>query len=330
MTSRPPESPERLGEFELIAKLFAPLARNFPGSFALADDVALLEPASGREIVLKTDSVIEGVHFLRGDPAARVAQKALRRALSDLAAKSAEPSVYLLALALPSWPDMAWLEAFARGLAGDQAEFGIVLAGGETNATPGPVTISVTMMGSIPKGALIRRNGARHGDLVFVTGTIGDSGGGLTLLRGQSDDRTDSYLARRYLVPEPRMAFGQKLRGIANAAIDVSDGLTADLGHVADASRVRIEIDAARVPLSEELRQLWPGADGVARAATAGDDYEIAFIAPEAKRDSILDAAHTASTRVTEIGRVVAGEGVALVDGNGDEIPVARRGYTHF
>lgn len=178
MKSAESERPPRLHEFELVAKLFAPLARNLPGAFALADDVAVIMPPAGHEVVLKTDSLIEGIHFRREDPARTVAQKALRRALSDLAAKGAEPSVYLLALALPPWPDMEWLEAFAGGLAADQAEFGLSLAGGETNATPGPLTVTVTAIGYVSPGALIRRSGARAGDRVFVTGTLGDAGGG--------------------------------------------------------------------------------------------------------------------------------------------------------
>ncbi|HWY15218.1 MAG TPA: thiamine-phosphate kinase [Rhizomicrobium sp.] len=334
MKSPVSEAKVRPGEFELIAKLFAPLSRGVRGAFALTDDVALLEPKPGHELVLKTDSLIESVHFLRSDPAGTVAQKALRRALSDLAAKGAEPSVYLLALALPSWPDMNWLEAFAAGLAEDQARFECALAGGETNATPGPVTVTITVVGYVPQGALIRRNGATPGDSVFVSGTIGDAGAGLGLLTNGDTPASAAardFLISRYRLPDPRLALGRELRGLASASLDVSDGLLADLGHIAQVSQARIEIDVACVPMSDALNELWgDGILGRARAAIAGDDYEIAFTAPRSAADAILEAARRTGTQVTEIGRVASGCGVALLDEAGNPIQVARQGYTHF
>ncbi|HEX4079001.1 MAG TPA: thiamine-phosphate kinase [Rhizomicrobium sp.] len=332
MTS--PDPPQRPGEFELIAKLFAPLARDAEGAFGLADDVAVLGPRPGMDVVFKCDSLIESVHFLRDDPPATVARKALRRALSDLAAKGAEPGAYLLALALPPWPDLEWLEAFAGGLAADQAEFGISLIGGETDATPGPVTITVTAIGHVPQGALIRRNGARPGDLVFVTGTIGDAGAGLSLLKDGAralSDTARNFLLARYRVPVPRLAFGRGLRALAAAAIDISDGLAADLGHIAETSGVRIEIDAARVPLSAALRELrGDGPQARLPAAGAGDDYEIAFTAASSNTEAILGIADRTLTPVAIIGSVVAGRGVAMLDATGREISLAHTGYTHF
>lgn len=332
MTSR--EAEPRPGEFALIAKLFAPLAKSVPGAFGLTDDVAVIAPLAGHEMVLKTDSLIESVHFLRGDPAAMVAQKALRRALSDLAAKAAEPSAYLLALALPQWPDLAWLESFANGLASDQAAFRIALAGGETNSTPGPLTINVTAIGHVRQGALIRRNGATIGDGVFVTGTIGDAGAGLELATERANSVSDpgrDFLLSRYRLPLPRLAFGRLLQGTAAASIDVSDGLLADLAHIAETSHVRVEIQSADLPLSGPLREFW-GEDERARvrAATAGDDYEIVFTAPLSGLESLRAASRRTATPCTEIGRVTAGEGVALLDRGGREISVDRKGYTHF
>lgn len=330
MTRRDAEP--RPGEFALIERLFAPLAKSLPGAFGLADDVALLKAPLGHELVLKTDSLIETVHFLRSDPAETVGRKALRRALSDLAAKGAEPVCYLLALGLPDWPDLGWLEEFAAGLAADQGEFAIALAGGETNATPGPLTLTVTAIGSVPEGKLIRRNGARPGDQVFVTGTIGDAGSGLELAKQSpvsSRNAAREFLLSRYRLPRPQLAFGRALRGIATASIDVSDGLLADCGHVAETSGARIEIDAERVPLSDALREMW-SADCVTRAATAGDDYEIAFTAPAARSESIFEISGHTGTPVTAVGRVVPGHGVALLDASAREIPVSRRGYTHF
>jgi thiamine-monophosphate kinase len=286
------------------------------------------------DLVLKCDSLIESVHFFRDDPPATLARKALRRALSDLAAKGAEPCAYLLALALPSWPDLAWLEAFAGGLAADQAEFGLSLVGGETDATPGPVTITVTAIGHVPQGALIRRNGARTGDVVFVTGTVGDAGAGLSLLkdgvRAPNDEARD-FLLSRYRVPVPRLALGRGLRGLATAAIDVSDGLMADLGHIVETSSVRIEIEAGRVPLSAALREFrGDGQETAIRAACAGDDYEIAFTASASATEAILDVARRTLTPVAVIGSVVSGSGAAMLDGTGQEISIGRKGYTHF
>lgn len=328
------DAPRRLGEFELIARIFAPLARDAPGAFDLTDDVALLTPPPGREIVLKADSLIESVHFRSDDPPSTVGRKALRRALSDLAAKGAEPAAYLLALALPQRIGVPWLEEFASGLALDQAEFGISLYGGETDATPGPVTITVTAIGFVPQGALVRRKGAKLGDLVFVTGTIGDAGAGLEVLASQAatlSGEAVEFLTSRYRLPMPRLALGRVFRGFTSAAIDVSDGLIADLGHIAEVSEVRIEIDSDAIPLSSALARTMK--DELAtriRAATAGDDYEIAFTAPPAAGPLIREAAWQAATAVTPIGRVVPGRGVAMLDPAGREIALERRGYTHF
>jgi thiamine-monophosphate kinase len=327
------KTPPRLGEFEMIARVFAPLARGVSGAFDLGDDVAILKPPPGHEVVLKTDSLIETIHFRHDDPASSVARKALRRALSDLAAKGAEPAAYLLALALPPWPEMAWLEEFGAGLAADQAQFGVSLVGGETNATPGPLTITITAVGYVPDGRLIRRKGARVGDLVFVTGTIGDAGAGLAILNREPGtlSSAEEFLISRYRLPVPRLAFGQALRGAAHSTIDVSDGLIADLGHVAEVSGVRIEVDVGAIPLSAPLRELGGDSlDSRSGAATAGDDYEIAFTAAEIAMEAIREATRLTATQVTLIGRVAPGYGVSLLDAGGAEISVERRGYTHF
>lgn len=298
----------------------------------MRDDVAVLAPPSGHQHVFKTDSTIESVHFRRTDPPGTVGRKALRRALSDLAAKGAEPSAWLLALALPAWPDMVWLESFATALAADGEEFGIPLVGGETNAMPGPLTITVTAIGHVPEGKLIRRNGAKERDGVFVTGTIGDAAAGLVLSAGKGEaDSEHEYLVSRYRVPRPRLSFGLAIRGIASAAIDISDGLLADCGHLADASHVRLIIEEARIPLSDEYRLL-KGDRPEARteAATAGDDYEIAFTAPESLAAAVGEAAGRTATAVTRIGVVETGSGIAITDESGTEIAVGRRGYTHF
>ncbi|MBV9993273.1 MAG: thiamine-phosphate kinase [Alphaproteobacteria bacterium] len=295
-------------EFDLIAKYFAPLATS-PNAFALKDDAALVPQRAGHDIVVTTDTVVAGIDFFEDDPPDTIAKKALRVNLSDLAAKGAEPAAYLLSLSLsPASADEAWLGMFARGLGDDQAHYGVTLLGGDMSGTPGPLSVAITAFGHVPAGRMIRRDGARAGDFVYVTGTIGDSGGGLAARQGP--------LFERYRVPDPPVALGRKLIGIASAAIDVSDGLIADLGHIAQTSGARIVVEADRVPRSDALRALW--GNDVLRAVTAGDDYQIAFTssAPDAPAACI--------------GRVEKGAGVVLLDARGQEIAVPVKGFTHF
>ncbi len=322
---------KRPSEFTLIARLFAPLATS-PGAFALTDDVACVAQRDGHDLVVTTDALVEGVHFFADDPPASIAKKALRTNLSDLAAKGAEPAGYLLALSLPERIEMAWLESFAHGLGEDQKKFAVSLLGGDTTATPGPLTLAITAMGYVPAGTMIRRVGATAGDGVYVSGTVGDAGGGLALLKGEGAHLRGCEAGRlieRYRLPSPRLALGQALRGVASAALDVSDGLIADLSHIAEVSRVRIVIEAERIPRSPEIRALWVATpEAIVRAATAGDDYEIAFTA--SSEGKVMEAAMHAGTAVARIGRVEEGSGVALLDAGGREIPVSRTGFTHF
>jgi thiamine-monophosphate kinase len=308
----------RMDEFDIIRRFFAPLAGE--GAFGLKDDAALVPHRAGHDLIVTTDSVSEGVDFFTFDPSATIAQKALRVNLSDLAAKGAEPAHYLLNLSLPRGVTEDWLAGFAEGLAKDQKEFGISLLGGDTGATDGPLSIAVTAFGFVPQGKMIRRDGAKVGDAVYVTGTIGDSGGGLAILKREkhalSDADRDSLIAR-YRVPQPPVEFAGALRAIAHASVDVSDGLIADLGHIASASGMRIIVDGEKVPLSPPLRALW-GEDALLRAVTAGDDYQIAFT-----------AAPGLTGPFTRIGQVEAGEGVGLTLG-AEEIAVPRPGYRHF
>jgi len=308
---------ERLSEFDLIAKLLAPLATS-PDAFGLKDDVAMIAPRAGYDLVVTTDAIVEGLDFFASDPPDTIARKALRVNLSDLAAKGADPAAYLLTLLLPEKINDDFLKSFAAGLAQDQKTFGIALLGGDMSATPGPLSISITAFGHVPKGQIVRRNGACVDDLVFVTGTIGDSGGGLAQLK--SGMHEPSRLIERYRVPEPRIGFAPLVR-VASASIDVSDGLLADLGHIAEASGVRIIVEADKIPCSPEVMALW-GKDAIVRAATAGDDYEIAFTSSSQLYDG--------QTRVTCIGRVEKGAGVALIGRGGGEIDVPRKGFRHF
>jgi thiamine-monophosphate kinase len=307
-----------MNEFEIIARYFAPLAGE--GAFGLMDDVAVLPQRAGHDLIVTTDAISEGTDFFAFDPAGTVAQKALRVNLSDLAAKGAEPAGYLLNLSLPHSVHAEWLAAFAAGLAADQAAFGFSLLGGDTGATEGPLTIAITAFGFVPAGKLVRRSGARVGDAVYVTGTIGDSGGGLAIFKREKHalPNTDrDYLTGRYRVPEPPLAFAKTLSNTAHASVDVSDGLIADLGHIAAASGVRILVEGEAVPLSAPLIALW-GENTLQRAVSAGDDYQIAFTGTRGLTGPF-----------TNIGQVVAGEGVGLTLG-GAEIAIPRPGYRHF
>jgi thiamine-monophosphate kinase len=333
MTS-PKPSPRRLGEFAMIAKLLAPLAVDDPGAYGLTDDAATMALPSGQDLVVTKDLLVESVHFLRDDPPDLVARKALRVNLSDLAAKGATPRNYLLGLSLASWVDDEWLAQFASGLADDQKRFGVTLCGGDTAATPGPLTLSVTAFGAVPSGRMIRRRGARPRDAVFVSGTVGDAGAGLAVLKGEGVGLSDfdrAALISRYQLPEPRVGLGPQLLGLASSALDVSDGLLADLGHIAEVSNVRIAVDCAKVPVSSATRALWgQGQDAVLRAATSGDDYEIAFTAPASARARVEEVSRASGVTMTEIGRVEAGSGVHFLDERGKPIAVPRAGFTHF
>ena len=307
-----------MDEFGIIAKYFAPL--DGEGALGLKDDAALLPARPGHELIVTTDTISEGTDFFAFDPADMVAQKALRVNLSDLAAKGAEPAGYLLNLTLTHTVTENWLAAFAAGLARDQQEFGLSLLGGDTGAGEGPLSIAITAFGFVPQGKMIRRSGARPGDAVYVTGTIGDSGGGLAIFKRENHTLPDAdrdHLIARYRVPQPPVAAGQQLRAIAHSSVDVSDGLIADLGHIAAASGVHIVVEGERVPLSEPLKALW-GDSALLRAATAGDDYQIAFTA--------LPGLSGAFTR---IGQVTEGEGVSLTV-NGQPLSVPKPGYRHF
>lgn len=320
-------------EFALIAEFLAPLAKA-PGAFGLKDDAAIVAPRAGHDLVVTTDTIVAGVDFFADDPARTVAKKALRVNLSDLAAKGAEPFAYLLTLSLPR-ADPAWLGEFAQGLRDDQEMFACGLLGGDMSATPGPLSVSITAFGHVPSGTMIRRCGAAPGEGVFVTGTIGDSGGGLSLLQGAPaalEEEFRDVLIDRYRLPQPPVGFGASLRALATAALDVSDGLLADLGHLAEASKVRVAVEASLIPRSAALRALrGDGDDAIARAATAGDDYQIAFTAPMSNAPAIAQAARdVGATTVTRIGRVERGSGVALLDAQGREISVPRKGFAHF
>jgi thiamine-monophosphate kinase len=325
---------KRRGEFEVIAELFAPLSKGEPGAFALTDDAAALRPKPGHDIVLTTDAIVAGVHFLPGDPASTIAQKALRVNLSDLAAKGAKPRAYMLTAALPDTAGDVWLKAFAEGLKHDQKKFGLTLIGGDTVATPGPLTLNVVAIGEVAHGKMLRRAHAKAGDDIWVTGAIGDAALGLRVLRDEDlglSERHSASLIARYRVPEPRVAAGQAILGIAHACLDVSDGLIADCGHMAEASKVAIELRAADIPLSPAAQAaIANGRANLADLLTAGDDYELAFAAAPAHRARLTALAAKLKIRFTRIGKAVKGKGVRVYGPDGAAMELDRTGFTHF
>jgi len=318
------------GEFAVIARYFAPLARH-PGAFGLKDDLAWLAPRAGRRLVLKTDAVVVGVHTLPDDDPALIARKALRVNLSDLAGKGARPLGYLLAIALPPATDAAWLRRFAAGLRLDQAEFGISLLGGDTTRTPGPAIIAVTAVGEALPGRPLLRAGANVGDAVYVSGTIGDAALGLLALRGKLPrlaTRHRRFLSRRYHLPEPRLALGAVIGRIATASMDISDGLVADLGHICAASGCGADIDLAAVPASPAAKAA--GERHALRRITGGDDYEILFTAPAGAEPRLRAAARNSPVPLTRIGRTVARSGVRVLLPDGRVEAIESGGWQHF
>lgn len=325
----------RRGEFAIIRRYFAPLAKDAPLAFDLTDDAAAIRPRAGHDLVVTTDAIAEGVHFLPNDPPEEIARKLLRVSVSDLAAKGARPLAYTLTTAFRRDLPERWIAAFARGLRTDQRRYGCTLIGGDTTAAPDALHLSATLWGEVPRGRMVRRAGARPGDIVWVTGTIGDGALGLLAATGRLPNLSPAdrrALAGRYRRPEPRLALGLRLRDFAHAALDVSDGLAADLGHLAAASGVRVRIEAAAVPLSGAARRVIGREPKLfARALTGGDDYEVVFCTAKRDADAVRAAARATRTRVTPIGCVEKGAGVVILDGKGRALTLpGRGGYDHF
>jgi thiamine-monophosphate kinase len=318
------------GEFALIARHFRSLAG--PGALDLLDDAALLDVPPGRQLVLTADAMVAGVHFLPDDPPETIGRKLLRVNLSDLAAMGAAPLGYLMTVALPQGTPDGWVAGFAAGLAVDQAGFGLSVLGGDTVSTPGPVTLSLTILGMVAPGAALRRAGARPGDAVWVSGTIGDGALGLRVLQGRLAADAAGHLAQRYRLPEPRLALGQALAGLALAAMDASDGLAQDLGHLCRAGGCGAVVEAAAVPLSPAARAAVMADPALLPLVlTGGDDYELLFAAAPDQESAVLARAASAGVAVTRIGSFVAGPAeVALRGEGGQPLTLPRGGWSHF
>ena len=324
---------DRPGEDDLIARFFAPIAG--PQGLGLLDDAALLTPPPGADLVLTKDALVAGVHFFADDPPGAIARKALRVNLSDLAAKGAEPLGFLMALALPEEWTTAWLEAFAAGLGEDAAAYHCPLFGGDTVKSTGPLMISITAIGVVPHGRMARRTGVMAGDLLYVSGAIGDAALGLKLRQGQAPalaERHRLFLLDRYLLPQPRNALAPAMRDFAHGGMDVSDGFVGDLAKMLRVSGVGGRIDLARLPLSSAARAaIAADPDMLAIAATGGDDYEIlAGVAPD-QAQAFETAALRAGVAVTCIGEALGGDAPVRFIGRGEaEITFSGSAYSHF
>jgi thiamine-monophosphate kinase len=328
------DAKNRPSEFDLIEKLFVPLAESHAGAAELKDDCATLSVSRGYEALYSMDTLVEGVHFFKGDPANLIAKKLLRVSLSDLASSGGTPRGYLLALSLPPDISYEWLQSFAAGLSDDQIAYRITLLGGDTTSTAGPLTLSLTAVGEVPTGRAIRRSGAVVGDDIFVTGTIGDAAIALRLF--QEIGRVASCnkypaLYDRYFLPQPRTALGPLMVGTASACVDISDGLLADLGHICDASGVGATVFQADIPLSsgaslvlEQQQEYWEFVFG------GGDDYELLFSAASEKKEIVQRLGKQAGLSVTRIGSFVSDERISVLDSEGKQLTIENTGWKHF
>ncbi len=329
----------RLSEDELIATIFAPLAG--PGGLRLEDDAALLACAPGEELVLTKDMLVAGVHFFADDPPDAIARKALRENLSDLAAKGAEPRGFLLGLVLPADWQEDWLRAFASGLAEDAAHFDIALLGGDTVRTPGPLTISITALGSVPGGKMVPRGAAKAGDHLFVSGTIGDSALGLKVRQSSEPDqvwigaletKAQAFCVSAIFCRKPRLGLRAALRASAHAAMDISDGLAGDLAKMLRVSGVTAEIAVADVPLSAAAQAVLVQERALIETIlTGGDDYEILAAVPPANAALFEQAAAAVGIAIHRIGVAAAGKNPPVFrDNAGQALALKSLSYAHF
>lgn len=324
------------GEFAVIERYLAPLAGDAAGSFSLKNDAAVLSLEPGVRLVTTVDCMIAGRHFLPVDPAETVAKKLLRVSLSDLAAMGAEPLAYLLSASWPQDTEERWLAEFCQGLAADQKRFGVTLVGGDTTATPGPLTLSLTAFGSLTGPGVLDRSSLKPGDDLYLSGTLGDAHLGLRVLRGEIDGLSAAArddLVRRYRCPDPRVDLGRALleRGLATAAIDVSDGLAQDLGHLLSGSGLGAVVRMADLPVSDAAEEaLRKTGETRAGLLSGGGDYELLFGAAADRRDALTALARELSVPLTRLGRACREPGLSVQDEAGREVRLESAGWTHF
>ncbi|MCR4304772.1 MAG: thiamine-phosphate kinase [Gallionella sp.] len=314
-------------EFELIRRYFT---RATPGALlGVGDDAALLQACEGNVLAVSTDMLVSGTHFLPDADPFMLGHKTLAVNLSDMAAMGAAPRWATLAIALPE-VDEAWLERFSAGFFALADRYGVELVGGDT--TRGPLNLCVTIFGEVPERQALRRNGAQIGDEIWVSGTLGNAALALAHLQGQIMLSADEFAAcaPALHLPQPRVALGLALRGIASSAIDISDGLLADLGHILEASQVAAQLDFASLPVSPVLRRFMQQTLGRQCALSGGDDYELCFTAPEMHHAGIMSVSERLGLPLTRIGKIVAGRGCIVHDASGNPINVEAGGYDHF
>ena len=311
-------------EFEVIDRYFKVISKSAAGVvLGPGDDCAVLSFPTNSEVCTSTDTLIEGVHFPVNSDASLVASRLVGANLSDLAAMGAEPHSCLIALTLPA-AEADWLEDFSGTLSKQLQKYDLALVGG--NMAQGTLSLSMTVLGTVPAGQAIKREGARAGDEIYVTGTLGDAAGGLKQL--QDGVGQDDFLVMRYAEPTPRVDIGVQLRGLATAMIDISDGLLADLGHLCRASNVGGSVEWASLPVSEDLAALLGDTDARSLALNAGDDYELCFTAPVGSAASIQ--ALNDEVSITKVGQITATGRVELIDEQGKPVAVSASGYSHF
>jgi thiamine-monophosphate kinase len=329
-----PTQSEKPGEFDVIEACFRPLTKNIPGAFSLTDDAAVFTPPKNKQIVVTKDAMVAGVHFLETDTPENIARKLLRTNLSDIAAMGGVSFGYLLSTAWTNDTDITWIRKFAAGLAADQEEYGVSLLGGDTVRTDGPLTFSLTLMGTLPNGQVLRRNAAKPGDLICVSGTIGDGALGLLVALGEltlSTDQHNEDLNDRYRLPRPRVSLGPNLLGLANACLDVSDGLLADLSHICTQSNVGACVYQHKIPVSSAAQEavqmdarLWE------KIVSGGDDYELLFTVPATQKNLLVKLAERLEMKLTVIGEIIENLHLDYLDQNNNKIIIKTKGWSHF
>lgn len=330
----PPEHDvTKVDEFGLIARLFAPLAARHGGALGLTDDCALFDGPGDYAWAVTSDALVAGVHFLPDDPPELIARKLIRVNLSDLAAMGAAPRFILMACCFPIGVTSDWLDRFAAGLKADCDEFSVALIGGDTVATPGPLTLCLTALGEVPKGAALLRSNARSGDEIWVSGTLGDAAYGLSVAQNRAGALSaplQADLLARYRIPQPRIALGLHLRGLVGGCMDISDGLVGDLDHICQTSGVGAELMAEDLPLSAAALAAREAGLGAHLALTGGDDYELLFTAAPDQRPALEAIGRRLGLRLSRIGRIMAGQGVRVLDRHGQPLALKSGGYQHF